>query len=102
MGDGRRYSARAVSATAAASHARGRSAPGELALDRALPVPAVERRDLEPVEVHARETSDIHVDLVRVRSRDIERVDTTRATELVLGDLGIERVGRQGFLTRDQ
>ena len=57
-----------------------------------LPVFAVERGGIEGSEVHTIETSDIHIDFVRIGSRNIEGVYPAYAAEMMLRNLRVEFV----------
>ncbi len=60
--------------------------------DRLLPVSSVERTQFELFEIHALQASKIHVDLIRIGTRDIKRVYAAMSAELVLGNTSIESV----------
>src|SRR4051812_42602034 len=71
------------------------SPPWHVLLHRRLPVAAVEAlwRDRERIE--AVETMGVDVDLVRVGARHIERLDAAHFAEMMLGDPGVELIGRE-------
>src|SRR5882724_6180378 len=71
------------------------SAPWDVLLHRRLPVAAIEalRRDGERIETV--KAAGVDVDLVRVGTRHIERMDAAHLAEMMLGDLGVELIGRE-------
>src|SRR6266849_277511 len=54
-------------------------------LDGFLPMPAVEANNLERREIHAFQAARVHIDLIRVRPRHVERMDATVTAEGMLG-----------------
>src|SRR5215831_12825129 len=60
--------------------------------DRLFPVRAIERVGGKLVGVDAGQAADIDVDLVRVRTRHVKRVDAAMTAEAVLRDAGVESV----------
>src|SRR5947209_3048395 len=59
--------------------------PRHLFRDRVLPIAAIESVRLERGEVDAIEASHVHVDLIRVGARNVERMDAAGGAEGVLG-----------------
>src|SRR5262245_8853508 len=78
------------------------STPRHALLHRRFPVPSIEllRRDRGRIDIV--EATDIDVDLVRIRARDVERMYPAVAAERVLGHLGVELVGGQIVLAADE
>src|SRR5439155_24375875 len=60
--------------------------------DARFPVPAVETRHRELLDVHAVQTSDVHVDPIGMGTRDVEARHTARPTEMMLGGHGAEAI----------
>ena len=58
-----------------------------------FPVAAIERDDPHGGR-RVDKTSHVDIDAVRVRARDVKRLDATDATERMLRNSGIERVSR--------
>src|SRR2546423_2378591 len=71
------------------------SAPGEVTLHRVFPMPPVEARWPDLVEVHAVETAHVDVDLFGVGARHVEGMDAAVATEVMLRHAGVEAVRRE-------
>src|SRR5215207_9773942 len=78
------------------------SAPWDVLCHRRLPVAAVEtfRRERQRAEIV--EAAGVDVDLVRVRTRHVERMNAARPAEMMLGDLGVELVSREIGFTLQQ
>src|ERR1051326_6719120 len=72
-----------------------RSSPRHPLLDRVFPMPAVELLDRQRGEVDAIKTADVDVDLVRIGTRHIERMDAAMLAEGVLRGPGAELIGRK-------
>ena len=70
--------------------------------NRVLPIPAVERARRDRGKVDAVEAAHVHVDLVRVGARYVERMDPAGGAEGMLRRAGVERVGRQRFGAADK
>src|SRR5216683_1579635 len=66
-------------------------------LVRTLPVTPIERNHLERGRINSLDTAQVHVDLIRVGARNVERRDAARLAEMMLRDARVERVGRQLF-----
>ncbi len=73
-----------------------------MSLDRRFPVLAIEQCDLDRAEIDIVEASYIDVDLIWVRPGHIKRMDAAMQAECMLGDAGIELVGRQRVRTIQQ
>ena len=71
------------------------SAPWHVLLHRRLPVAAVEALRCDGKRVEPVEATGVDVDLVRVGARHIERMDAAHLAEMMLGDLGVELIGRE-------
>jgi hypothetical protein len=56
---------------------------------------AVEMADGERCDIDAIQTTHIHVDLIRIGSRDVKWMYSARGAKGVLGDAGIEPVCRE-------
>src|SRR5712691_10815244 len=78
------------------------SSPGNVLLHRRFPVPPVERFWRDRCKVDIIETADVHVDLVRVGTRDVEGMDAAGSTELVLGGARVEFVSGEVFFPRNK
>src|SRR5438128_4623766 len=57
--------------------------------DAGVPVPTVEPRHHELLDVDAVQTPDVHVDPVRMGARDVEAGDAARPAEMVCATEGI-------------
>jgi hypothetical protein len=66
-------------------------------LDALFPVPPVELVEVEVRRLQSIEAPDVDIDSIRVAPRTVERVNPTAAAEVVLCDVGTERVRRQRF-----
>src|SRR5437667_3942181 len=67
-----------------------------------LPLAAVEWLHLDAFHRSWIETASVDAVTVGVRPRHVERFDATGGAEQVLRSPGVERVGREGFLTLEQ
>src|SRR4029079_1342433 len=78
------------------------SAPRDVLCHRRLPVAAVEALGRKRQRVEAVEAAGVDVDLVRIGTRHIERMNAARLAEMMFGDLGVELVGREIALALQQ
>jgi hypothetical protein len=67
-----------------------------------FPVAAVEEVNLKFRNIHAVEASDIYIDLIRIRTRYIERRYPANRAEVMLGGLGVEVIDGEIRLRRQQ
>src|SRR2546426_7372935 len=70
--------------------------------DARFPVPAVETRHRELLDVHTVQTSDVHVDPIGMGTRDVEARHTARPTEMMLGGHGAEAIRGEGVRAGEQ
>src|SRR5437870_10512115 len=70
--------------------------------DACFPVPAVETLHRELLDVHAVQTSDVHVDPIGMGTRNVEARHTTRPTEMVLRGQGAEAIRGEGVRAGEQ
>jgi hypothetical protein len=66
-----------------------------------LEIHSVEEDDLEPGEIDAIKTADVHSPFVGCRARTMERVDTTVLAEVMLCDPGVKFVETQSVFARE-
>ncbi len=69
---------------------------------RNLPIPAIEWARSDFGQINTFKATHIHVDLVRVRSRHIEGMNTAGSAESVLGHFGVEFVGSEFVFATQQ
>src|ERR1700692_1775031 len=65
---------------------------------RVFPILAVEQVGLDGGKINAVQTTDIDVDLIGIRTRDVERMDTAARAKCVLRGAGVESISRQRIL----
>jgi hypothetical protein len=85
-------------------HAKARNLrrSGVRGQDRVVPVATIESRGLNTGEVDTGEAANIDVDLIRIGSRNIERVNATMAAENVFRRSRVELIGRKRFFATKQ
>jgi hypothetical protein len=69
---------------------------------RGFPVAAVKMFDLDCVQVYPFNTSQVHVDFIRVGARDVKRRHATSRTEVMFGRVGVERIRGEFLPGRQQ
>jgi len=60
-----------------------------------LPVLAIKRSNLEPIDRISVQTANVDIKRIRMRSRDVKRMYPTSATKFMLGDTRIKAISRQ-------
>src|SRR5262245_28808558 len=95
----RTHSAQIMSGNACMPPVLAQSAPGcPTAGHGLLPVLPVEVTDRERIQIHPVEAAHVDVNLVGVRARDVETVDSALATEVMTRGAGSEPVGGERVL----
>jgi len=78
--------------------AAARLSPRHAARHRRLPIAAVEMVDGDCADVDVIEAAHVHVDHIRIGTRNIKWMNPARGAKRVLGDAGIEAICRQRIL----
>src|SRR5579864_6998185 len=66
-------------------------------LMRTLPVTSIEKNHFERGRVDSLDAAQVHIDLIRVGARNVERRNAARLAEMMLRDARVKTIGRQLF-----
>lgn len=69
---------------------------------RCFPIASVKMLDFKFGQIHAFNTSQVHVNLIRVGARDIKRRHTASRAEMMFGSVGVEGICGEVFPRRQQ
>jgi hypothetical protein len=79
-----------------------RLSPRHATRHRVFPMATVEMTNRERGNIHIVQATHIHVDLIRIGTRNVKWMNAAHGAKSVLGDAGIESVGRQRILAAEE